>query len=156
VRRHHDRHTGLAKDRQDRGGEVVIDVVQVGHIGPEFGQQPTQLVLSLEGPDHLRRLDDLLHQRIAVPELDLVDEEPRPLGRKVLRVVHREEGIAPAEALHQRRMLEVDVVRPATMIVVAVDREQPRGGFDRHAAPWVQALARLRRFSIDASQARSS
>ena len=112
---------------QHRRREVVVDTVQVRHVGREDLEQLAQLVLGLEGIDGLGRLDQLVLDAVRVAELQLLHEVLAPARGHVLRVVHGHDGRFPAEFLEERVMFQVDDVGPTTAIVVGVQGKKAGG-----------------------------
>ena len=78
VQRHHHRHATRPQQPQDRGRDVVIDVMSVADIRGNPLQQPVQLAARLHRVNHLRHSRELLQHRILRFELDLIHEIVRP------------------------------------------------------------------------------
>jgi hypothetical protein len=121
---HDDRNPGLAQGRQDRGREVMIDVVRMGDARAHPLEQLAQPPARLQREDHALRMQELGCEPVTAAKLDLVGKVLGPGGGQVLRVPHRERDDLPTGALEQAILLEKKHLGAAARVEIVVDRQE--------------------------------
>ena len=103
---------------------MVIDAVAVTDVGTHPIEEAPEVTASLQRIDHFRDPGQLLRQRVGSAELHLRDEEARPRGRQVARMLHREGDHLPAGLTEQVLVVEEDRFGAVSTVVIVVDGEQ--------------------------------